>query len=331
MGTRQALYIKVADRLREAIRSQHLPIGAVLLEGHIADLLKTTRAPVRQALQALEEEGLVCRFDGRGYLAGAADDQDEEQPRIALLPSMLGGGEAFVSEVRNSMLWEDIYNRVEHDLILLSIFGRHRINEVEMARHYGVGRAAARDALLRLEALGVLEKDARQRWSVIPLDKNRIQNLYELRWLLEPVALRAAVPKIPQSVIAPMLAALEKARKSPRSLSRPDMDRLEDDLHRQFYQYGDNKDVLQVLQRTRTTLILSKYEFQLETKLPRYSLFISEHLEILQCVTAGDVETAAQSLRTHLEIACKKIFKRLDGIRAGTTPPEFKYSGSSTV
>lgn len=78
-------------------------------------------------------------------------------------------------------------------MVHLSVFGRHRINELELARHFGVGRTVARNVLLRMEGLGLVEKDERMRWAVTPLDDDRINHLYELRWLLEPAALQASM------------------------------------------------------------------------------------------------------------------------------------------
>src|SRR5205085_1159986 len=181
-GPRQApLYAMITRVLRKAITDGLLAEGAVILEGPVADILRSTRTPVRQALQDLEEEGLVSRFDGRGYVAGPAG---VEPRRVSLTPEMLGIGDG-AEPLRKTLGWEAIYDEVERDLVHLSVFEQYRVNEIELARHFGVGRMVARDVLLRLESLGLLEKDERLRWVVKPLDAERINHLYELRWLLE--------------------------------------------------------------------------------------------------------------------------------------------------
>src|SRR5260370_18178060 len=65
-------YELVAAALRSNIVSGRLQTGIVLLEGPIASLMKTSRAPVQAALQILEKEKLIHRFGGRGYLVGRA-------------------------------------------------------------------------------------------------------------------------------------------------------------------------------------------------------------------------------------------------------------------
>ncbi|WP_219845121.1 GntR family transcriptional regulator [Leucobacter massiliensis] len=56
----------VADRLREAITSGQLLPGQKLTEVALAEQLGTSRAPVREALRQLEQEGLVVSYPYRG-------------------------------------------------------------------------------------------------------------------------------------------------------------------------------------------------------------------------------------------------------------------------
>ncbi|WP_340522075.1 hypothetical protein [Cupriavidus necator] len=69
-----------------------------------------------------------------------------------------------------------------------------------------------RDVLLRLESLGILEKDERQRWVVIPLDAQRIHDLYELRSLVKPAALRGAIVHADAAELAAMMEDLHKVQ-----------------------------------------------------------------------------------------------------------------------
>lgn len=56
----------VADVLREAITSGRLQAGQKLTESGVAEQLGTSRAPVREALRQLEQEGLVISYPYRG-------------------------------------------------------------------------------------------------------------------------------------------------------------------------------------------------------------------------------------------------------------------------
>lgn len=57
---------RAAASMREAILAGDLPPGSQLVEGDIADHMNVSRAPVREAMRTLEEEGLVERIPYKG-------------------------------------------------------------------------------------------------------------------------------------------------------------------------------------------------------------------------------------------------------------------------
>lgn len=317
----QPLYARIADVLASALQNGSIPAGIVLLEGHVADILGVTRTPVRQALRELEIQGHVSRFEGRGLVAGSTGTQPQ---RISLTADMLGIDERD-EPVRKARGWEALYDDVERDIMHLSVFGSYRINELELARHFGVGRAVARDVLLRLEALGLVEKDERLRWSVISLDSKRIGDLYELRLLLEPAALGSAAAAIPPEAIPPMIRRLRSAAKAYPKIKRAALDRLEQDLHIDLLSYCTNPAIIESLQRTRCILTLSKHMLGAEAPMPAEDPFMSEHLTVLQAVLEAKVPEAQALLRRHLEESRDKVTKRAAYVRAHMKVPRIAY------
>lgn len=328
---RQApIYALIGDVLRKALAEGSIPPGLVLLEGPLAQLLHSTRTPVRQALRELEEQGLVSRFDGRGFLAGPPGVAPQRMPLDA---AMLGLASA--EPVRKTLGWEAIYDAVERDVVHLSVFDRYRLNELELARHFKVGRTVARDVLLRLESLGLVEKDERLRWSVTPLDARRINHLYELRWLLEPAALAAAlaahtVDQTTDELAGQLVSMKEDLRRSIKAypdISRQALDKLEHDLHVGFLSRCPNHELLHGLQRTRCVLTLSKHTLGEAAPMPRRDPFMAEHLAIVEAVAQADVAEAQNQLRKHLESSCVKVTQRVELVRSRAAMPQLPYVG----
>lgn len=319
---RQApIYTLITDMLRRAIQGGSIEQGMVLLEGHVAEILGSTRTPVRQALRELEEEGLVSRFDGRGLVAGPAGTE----PRRVTLNSAMLGTHSSAEPVRKTLGWESIYDEVERDVVHLSVFGHYRINEVELARHFGVGRMVARDVLLRLESLGLMEKDERSRWVVTALDAMRVNHLYELRWLLEPAALRAAMIVAPSSETSVLMDELRKVMRMYPDITPTTLDKLEHDFHVRYLWHCPNKDLLQSLQRTRCILTLSKHVLGVSAPMPKRDPFMAEHLSVLKAVSEGDSQKAQDLLRRHLELSCTKVSQRVDLVRTNYPIPDLPY------
>ncbi|TGV07367.1 GntR family transcriptional regulator [Alcaligenaceae bacterium 429] len=316
------LYVRVTQLLTLALKQESIPVGTVLLEGHIAELMRITRTPVRQALQALLQQGLVSKFEGRGVLAGPATSTPK---RLNLTAEMLGLHELDPS-VRKARSWETIYNEVEQDVVHLSIFDAFRLNELELARHFGVGRMAAREALQRLESLGLITKDERQRWNVIPLNRERMTHLYELRILLEPAALESAALHAPNELLQKMNQRLEQAMKRYPKLNRKTMDNLEIDLHVTLLSYCPNQPLLDSLKRTRSILTLSKHVLGAAAPMPTRDPFLSDHLQVIQYVANGDLAAAKEALIQHLTMSSAKAIERAEFVRKHMPTPTLPYA-----
>jgi DNA-binding GntR family transcriptional regulator len=211
-------------------------------------------------------------------------------------------------------------------MVHLSAFGRHRINEVELARARGVGRQVARDALTRLEALGIVEKDERMRWTLVPLDEARMRDLHDIRVALEPVALVQAAPFIPPAARRAMTERLEEALALYPDLSVAAMDALETDLHVTCLGYCPNRELLIALRRARFMLNVSKHVIGVSHRLPSDEPFIAEHLAVFRALDVDDSGRAAETLRHHILVSLPKIIGRVGEIRQAHRPETPAYA-----
>jgi len=73
---RMSLAHRAAASMREAILSGELLPGAQIVEADIADQMKISRAPVREAIRVLEEEGLVRRVPYKGSFVTRISKRD---------------------------------------------------------------------------------------------------------------------------------------------------------------------------------------------------------------------------------------------------------------
>lgn len=291
------------------MRGGGLPPGAVLLEGPIAELVDSSRTPVRRALAALEREGLVRRFDGRGVLVGGTG----APLRIALTAAMLGlEAEATPPKVP---AWRDHYYDFESTIILRATFGAARINELALARHYGVGRTVAGDLLDHAARNGIVARDDKSRWWINPLDEPRFRDLYELRLLLEPAALRTAMDRISADLLAAMRQRLADVAVRFPHVEAADLDGLEEDLHVDLLNFGSNPEILEALKRTRSVLVAGKHIQRAVRGSAAIDAFMGEHLQIIDAVAAGDHSLARRQLCDHLTASGAKAVERLRSFR----------------
>jgi len=313
-------YQELHGRLKAKILDGAVPEGAVLTEAALADLIGSSRAPVRQALQLLFDDGLVARFDGRGFIVGAAGTP----PKRVKLGDYLGrlcdeDGD------RPMFAWQALYEDVESIVVYRSFFGRYRINENELARHFGVGRGVARDVLLKLETLGITEKDDNFRWSIVPLDAQRIRDLYEVREQIEPIALSSALSGLSGEHVDAMLSRLSQALRDYPDVSASTMYELELDLHQRSLQACPNREFLNILKRTHCILTLSKHVVGSRIKMPEYEPFLAEHIGVFKMVQKRDEEGLRKAMRDHIRNSQPNVQARAAYIREHYQPDEYSF------
>lgn len=320
-GSSPRLYQRVFDILARQIGTGLLAAGSPLSEAAVAARFGVSRAPARRALAELERGGLVERSGARGFAvapgrrrasartqATPADDALDEPGRLVSLPS-----------------WERIYGAVESEIIARISFATWRVNEAELARHYRVSRTVARDVIGRLQQSGLVQKDDRSRWYAPALTADRVGELYELRWLLEPVALTKAAPLLPEGLLARMRRDLEAALALAPDVPGETLDLLERDIHVTLLGHCGNRALIQAITYPQSLLIAHRFLYRWTSRLFAQEPFLPEHLAILSRLEAGHVAEAAKALEAHLRVSGDRAIARIDVIAAGTQPDTLSY------
>ena len=308
---RQPAYALITDALARRIRTGDVPPGTVLSESAIATLFGSSRSPVRQAFDQLEQIGLVRRFDGRGVIAGK---RQVEARRVPITPDMLGLTDGPVEAVRSDA-WDVLYYQLEREIIYRSVFGRFRVSELALARHFRVGRTVARNLLLRAQAIGILEKGAKAHWFVVPLDQDRLRDIFELRVTLEPLLLKSAAERIPVALLDRLAERLRDAIRFRDRIGVAELDEIEGDLHIQCLGYGINREMIEALKRTHCAFVIGKH-IQVALTAPQINSFMDEHLLIIEALRARDGDAAAATLRRHIDWSHAKVTSWIAEFRA---------------
>lgn len=170
-----------------------------------------------------------------------------------------------------------------------------RINEVRLAEKLGVSRTPLREALCGLVVEGALIARPRLGYFVAPLTLAEFEQLYDIRPLLDPEALRlAGVPD------AKRLARLEKlnfqlaaVRQGERAIA------LDDAWHFALIEVCPNKVLLDliasIMGRTR------RYELALMRETENVHRANAEHAQILAALREGDLDAACAALKRNMQ------------------------------
>jgi DNA-binding GntR family transcriptional regulator len=315
-GAAPRLYEQVADILAARIAERAVAPGTRLLESHVAQQFGVSRAPARQALTALAEIGLVRRSKGHGYVVVAKRGGATKAPTPAA-PAPV--------QLSHAPTWERIYGEVEQEIMARAAFCSWRVLENHLAAFYGVSRTVARDVIARLHQRGVVKKDDGGRWVAPALTRDYVAELYEMRWLLEPVALQVAAPKVPKPFVVELRKNLEAASARALELEGADLSALETEMHVGLLSYCGNATMLEAVRLYQSLLIAHTFLYQWNPRVYEREPFLPEHLLVAERLEAGRVDEAAKALETHLRQSLDRAVGRLELVRQEPLPAHLPY------
>lgn len=126
------------------------------------------------------------------------------------------------------LLSDRAYERIKHEIISCSIAPGTEVSEAQLCTQFRLGKAPVRMALTRLAHDGLVRAIPRRGYMVMPVTLKDIQDVFELRLMLEPAAARMAAGRV-------------------------DAQRLRtlDDICRAGYQHGDARSIARFLEANK--------------------------------------------------------------------------------
>ena len=315
------LYETIYAVLRQHLEDGKFPPGLVLGEANVARAFRASRIPAAAALKRLSQDGLIGGFGGRGFIAKGAE-QAPKPLRIELREAGLALPQGLDAEVASRNLGTRIYPEVEHSVAACLAYGKFMLNESALADHYKVSRTIAHEVLTRLARSGIIVQESNQRWYAGPLTSDSIREHFEMRWLLEPVALGQAYPKFTRKEMELKRQRVIRAQSGDRAPRQ--LERIEHDLHIDTVARCNNNQLLQAVRRSQLLLIATHSTFERYQSREEITTMLAEHRAIYDSLLAGEVGDAGKRLEAHLHRSLQpniEMMKRLGKISEATRPP----------
>jgi DNA-binding GntR family transcriptional regulator len=207
------------------------------------------------------------------------------------------------------LLTERAYERVRRDIISCAIAPGSEISESQLSTQYRLGKAAVRVALTKLAHDGLVRAIPRRGYMVMPVTLKDINDVFELRLMLEPSAARMAAGKVSTQRL-----------------------RTFDEICREGYQPGDAKTTarfleankafhIEIAQATGNARLAAAIEQLLDemTRLLHLGLglrkgpqqTVHEHKTLVKALARGDGETAERICREQIEASRNMVLSAI--------------------
>jgi DNA-binding GntR family transcriptional regulator len=193
---------------------------------------------------------------------------------------------------------EEVFNIIRADIMSLAIPPNTRISIDSLARRLDVSQTPIREALSMLEAIGLVTKRHFVGYCSAPqLNRLQLDQLYEMRLLLEPYAARCAAERMSDTALAE-LEALAQAMTPGRT--RVSYDRFADqdsELHDRVAAGSGNPIIRESLARLHSHLHIFRLRFHSEVATEA----VNEHAALITALSARAPAAAEAAMRDHIE------------------------------
>ena len=195
-------------------------------------------------------------------------------------------------------LAEQVYRLLKQDIFNFRLFPGDRFSETDIAQHYGVSRTPMRDALFRLLREGYLEVGFRRGWKVRDINFNQLDQLYDLRIVLEVASIDRLEMAAPAHAAIEALKSVWCVQPELRESDPAVMFAMDENFHRGLVAATGNAEMLRVHNDvTERIRIVRRLDF---LKAHRTSATYDEHSTLRTLIDRGKVGEATLLLHAHI-------------------------------
>jgi len=199
------------------------------------------------------------------------------------------------------VLADDVYEALKGLVMDHRIAPGERVNIDAVARELEVSQTPVRESLARLEADGLVTKSPLRGYSVAPLlTRRELEELFQLRMLLEPWGAAEAARHVDEAGISRLKAELGSLPEAPSGSDYGHykaMTAHDTRFHDLVLELGGNAAVRAAFERTHCHLHL----FRLHYATLIGSSALAEHQDVATAIAARDPRGAQRAMRRHLE------------------------------
>ena len=190
------------------------------------------------------------------------------------------------------------YRTLRDAIVSGDLLPTERLVEEDLSRRLGIGRAAVRMALVRLEHDGLVEHERHRGARVRRVSEEEAVEIIEVRAALESLAARRAAERATAQDVRDLRAILAEMR---AHRERGDLMAVSDAnaaLHRRILEISGHE----TARRLSATLMSQIVRFQYRTVLlpGRSDRSLREHTAIVQAIAAANGDMAERAMRRHL-------------------------------
>jgi DNA-binding GntR family transcriptional regulator len=207
-------------------------------------------------------------------------------------------GAVFQSRPDRQLMTDRVYEEIRGAIIDLRLHPGAPLREAAMSTQLGVSKTPVREALARLEQEGLVEATSFKGAVVSDYSERDLEEIYELRELLEGAAARVAATEATEEVRATLRDVIEQSRASRDAGDLAGLAELLGRFDVILYEQVTNARIRSLIETLRAHLTRIG---KLTEDIPgRVAASVEEHAAIVEAIMRSDPEAAEAAMRMHI-------------------------------
>ena len=217
------------------------------------------------------------------------------------------------------MNYQDIYNELKRDIILLKIKPGETISEIELTKKYKISRTPIRDIIKRLESEGFLEVRPQKGTFVTSIDISMLYEIMFLREVLEIAVAREIMEKGDLEKLVPVDFIISRQRYVIEN-DLPENERaekfldLDDEFHETLFLIANKSYLWEVISKAKSHYYRVRYLLNLRNKQDMIGV-CDQHQRILQAIREGSKDELKKEYHAHIYEVLKDLNKVVEKYR----------------
>ena len=205
---------------------------------------------------------------------------------------------------------ETAYDKLKSEILSNRMPPGYQATEPELAIQLAMSRTPVREALIRLEADGLLEVIPRRGIRVLPVSPVDMKEIYEILTALEPEAAAALARNTPTAAkLAPLIKATERMEQALQQNDLASWAAADDDFHRKLVTLHDNHRLTSIVSSLLDQAHRARNVTLRLRTLPAKST--QEHRLIVEHIQAGEADAVTSVFRAHRKRASTELLEIL--------------------
>lgn len=207
-------------------------------------------------------------------------------------------GAVFQPRPDRQLVTDWVYEEIRGAIVDLRLEPGAPLREAAIASQLGVSKTPVREALGRLEQEGLVEATSFKGAVVTDYSERDLQEIYELRELLEGVAVRAAATDADEQTLDALRDVIEQSRAARDAGDLGGLAELLGRFDQIIFEQVANVRIRSLIETLRAHLTRIG---KLTEEIPgRVEASVEEHAAIVEAIARGDADQAERAMRVHI-------------------------------